>query len=361
MAEYISFQPSDFFSTKLYTGTGAELANTGVGFQPDLIWNKERSGTEGQNWTDSVRGATKYVMSNNTDAESTNAQSVKSFDSDGFTLGTFDGMNTNTETYASWNWKAGTTSGIATDGSTTITPSYYSFSQTAGISIIKYSGNATSGAQLAHGLGAKPSFLILKCTNSGENWAVYHKNMSNTLVTTNTDFDTDAQDYYLNLNAQSSRGDSTNWWHYTAPTDVNMYLGNENEVNGSGNTYIAYVFSEKKGFSKFHGHKGNGSADGVFCYTGFRPAWLMVKRVDSGSEDWNVWNSKALGYNVDNNKLYANLSTAEQTADEIDLVSNGFKFRTTNGGLNASSGTYIWAAFAESPIVSSNDIPGVAR
>ena len=361
MATYIDFQPSDFFNTVLHTGNGSELAVSGVGFEPDFTWIKNRTNVDFHVLTDTVRGATKYVKSNDTTVETTNAEGLKSWQSDGYTLGTQNQVNENTADFSGWNWKAGTTSGIATDGSTTITPSSYSFNQTAGISIIKYTGNSTSGAQLAHGLGAKPSFWMLKSTDGAESWAVYHKNMSSTLVTTNTDFDTDAQDYYTHLNTQASRGDSTDWWHYTAPTSVNMYLGNQGQVNSSSLIYIAYVFSEKRGYSKFHGHKGNGSADGVFCYTGFRPAWLMIKRVDSGTEDWNMWDSKALGYNIDNNPLYANLTNAQGTSDEIDLVSNGFKIRTTNGGFNASGGTYIWAAFAELPIVSSNDVPAVAR
>ena len=363
MAAFISFEPKDYFKNQNYTGnsSSAEIPVTGVGFQPDVVWAKNRNATYDNFIFDSVRTATNYVRSNTNAIEGTNAQTLKSFDSDGYTMGTDSDVNQSTSSFASYSWKAGTTSGIATDGSTTITPSAYSFDQTRGISIIKYSGNGSSGAQLAHGLGVKPSLCMVKRLDVTENWAVYHKNMSNTLVTTNTDFDTDAQDYYAQLDTYAARGDSTNWWHYTAPTSVNMYLGNDDAVNNSGGTYIAYVFAEKNGFSKFHGHKGNSSADGVFLYTGFRPAWLMVKRIDSGSEDWNIWNSKNLGYNIDNNKLYANLNNIESTADEIDLVSNGWKIRISGGGVNDSSGTYIWAAFSEFPIVSSNDVPGVAR
>ena len=278
MATYIDFQPSDYFNTTLYTGNNTTQSITGVGFQPDFIWIKARTYTEDHALFDVARGGTKMIASNTNGAETTSVNNITSFDADGFSVGSTDAINDNSVDYVSWNWKAGTTSGIATDGSTTITPSAYSFDQTRGISIIKYSGNGSSGAQLAHGLGAKPSLFITKRLGTTQSWAVYHKNMSNTLVTTNTDFDTDAQDYYTKLDTQAARGDSTNWWHYTAPTSVNMYLGNDDEVNNSSGTYIAYVFSEKRGYSKFHGHKGNSSADGVFCYTGFRPAWAYDKK-----------------------------------------------------------------------------------
>ena len=349
MAAYISFQPSDFFNPKLYTGTGAELAITGVGFQPDLIWNKERSGTEGQNWTDAARGVTKYVMSNNTDGESTNVQSVKSFDSDGFTLGTFDGMNTNTETYVSWNWKGGTTSGITTDGSTTITPSAYSFSATSGISIVQYSGNNTSGAKVAHGLGAAPGMIIVKTTNTPNSWNIYHKGVDATAP----------EDYYMTF-ATDARTDDSSRWNDTAPDSVNFTLGNAAAVNGSSNTMIAYCFANKKGYSKMGVYYGNGNANGTFVYTGFRPSFFMIKKTNATS-DWYLWDNKRLGYNVTNYSLSPNANFAKNTTVAVDLVSNGAKLRSLHTEQNGSGSTYVYAAFAEFPFVSSNSKAGTAR
>ena len=161
MAQFISFQPSDFYKTKLYTGTGSSNAITGVGFEPAFIWIKNRDAGDSNVWTDAVRGVTKQLFSNQTSGASTQVTNVTSFDSDGFTLGTENQVNTNTEDFVSWNWKGGTTSGITTDGSTTITPSTYNFNQTSGISVLKYGGNNTSGAKVAHGLGAVSFHIVL--------------------------------------------------------------------------------------------------------------------------------------------------------------------------------------------------------
>ena len=342
MAEYISFQPSDFFNPKLYTGTGAELAITGVGFQPDFVWNKERSGTEGQNWTDSVRGATKYIMSNNDDTESTNVQSLKSFDSDGFTLGTFDGMNTNTETYASWNWKAGTTSGI-TGG--TITPSSYSINTTSGFGIYAYAGTGSAGT-IAHGLGVAPKFMVIK-----------------SLSENNTDFVTwispMAVNEYMYMNSLASKTSDTDFMNSILPSSTLISLGNKANVNGSGETFIAYVFAEKKGFSKMGQYTGNASTDGAFVYTGFRPAYVLAKGTP-GSYNWNVFDNKRPAYNPADPPLWANSSAAQVDPYPIDLLSNGFKGKTVSSQVNSAL-NYAYVAFAEFPIVSSNDVPGVAR
>ena len=346
MAEYISFQPSDFFSTKLYTGTGAELANTGVGFQPDLIWNKERSGTEGQNWTDAVRGATKYVMSNNNDGQSTNAESVKSFDSDGFTLGTFDGMNTDTETYVAWNWKAGTTTGL-TGG--TITPTSYSINTTSGVGIYQYTGNEVSGATIAHGLGVIPQMIIVKRTQTTGDWMVYHEFNGN--------------GKYLSLNGSAAAATSTSAWNDTSPTSTLFYLGDGSYVNADSSTYIAYAFAPINGYSKFGTYSGNGNADGPMLYTGFRPSMVIVKNAGA-DEAWRQWDDKREGYNPTNDSLSPNNSWTEAfggTAQGVNLLSNGFKITSSNSEVNTSGTQYIYAAWAQFPTVSSNDVPTVAR
>ena len=191
MAAYISFQPSDFFNSVLHTGNGSELAVSGVGFQPDFTWIKNRTNVDYHVLTDSVRGATKYVRSNDTTIETTDAQGLKSFDSDGYTLGTQNQVNEVSANFVGWNWKAGTTSGIATNGSTTITPSSYSFNQTAGFSILIYTGNITSGAKLAHGLGATPDFVMIKSLAATKDWGVYNKGMNSYV---------DPEDYGIELN-----------------------------------------------------------------------------------------------------------------------------------------------------------------
>ena len=345
MAEYISFQPSDFFNTKLYTGTGSSNAITGVGFQPDATWIKGRNTTYNHVFTDAVRGVTEEIYPNTTGAEVTNAQGLTAFGSDGFTVGTDAGYNGNTNTYVSWNWKGGTTSGIATNGSTTITPSAYSFSQTAGCSIIKYTGNGTAGAKLAHGLGATPDFFIIKGLDATTDWDVYHSSLGATK--------------WLELNADGSVSTSTNRWDDTEPDSVNITLGDSTHVNDSS-AFVAYCFSAKKGYSKFSSYAANGNADGAFIYTGFRPAFILLK--DTGTNAWYLMDSKRDGYNAENKGLIPSQTSVEQAGSYgVDFLSNGFKCRTTDGWTNGSGLTYLYAAFAEFPLVSSNDIPTVAR
>jgi len=354
MAEYISFQPNDFFSTKLYTGNGTAIGSggnaiTGVGFQPDFTWMKQRNSTNNHNLQNSAVGATKYVNSDRNIAQVTNAESLTTWGADGFTLGNLADVNGSGNTFVSWNWKAGTTTGIDTTGST-ITPSAYSFNATSGFSIIAYTGNATSGATLPHGLGVAPKMIMVKALDATENWRVYH-----------ADVDASPQDKYMILDTTAAVADATWAWNDTAPTSTLFSLGSGGSVNGSGNTFIAYCFADVKGFSKFGSYTGNGNTDGPFVYTGFRPAFILMKRTDS-TGNWTIWDSKREGYNSTNDEIYANTTAAEGTGNVyVDLVSNGFKWLVTDGMVNADGGNYIYAAFAEFPIVSSNDVPTVAR
>jgi len=335
-------KPSDYFNTKLYTGNGVGGTNiTGVGFQPDLVWIKRRSGTEFNIWNDAVRGVPKNLYSNSSQAQDS-GNLMSAILSDGFTVQTDASVNSNNDTYASWNWKAGTTSGIATNGATTITPASYSFNQTSGMSIINYDGNNTAGAKVAHGLGATPAMMIVKAMNGGTiHWAVYHKSMGNTHY---MQFDTNA------------KLDDAGAWNDTSPDDVNFTVGNSDKTNTV--TYIAYCFAEKQGYSKFGSYTGNGNADGSFIYTGFKPAFVMIKRTDSAN-DWFLQDNKRLGYNAVNYYLEANTNLAEQSNSDIDILSNGFKCRSNGGGHNNSGGTYIYMAFAEQPLVGDN--PATAR
>jgi hypothetical protein len=347
MAEYISFQPSDYFNPVGYTGTasGAKVV-TGVGFQPDNIFFKLRSGVYAWAAIDAVRGVTKILECDANAAENTNSNYLASFDSDGFsTTATQDTATNSSGTYMGFSWKAGTTSGIATDGSTTITPSSYSFDQTAGISIIKYTGNSTSGAKLAHGLGAIPKWIIIKNLDATEGWTVYHEALGNTK--------------YLALNTTAAADTQTNRWNDTSPDSVNITLGDSSGVNTQ--TYIAYCFSEIRGYSKFGSYTGYDTSDGPFIYTGFRPAMVLIKRTSAGA--WWLNNSTVNPINITSLSALRSNSTAAETTDSsetIDVLSNGFKLRSNGGDINYS-GVYFYMAFAEFPLVSSNNVPGVAR
>ena len=342
--------PTIYFDTKLWTGTGSEQAISSLGFQPDWVWIKRRDSSKNHRLTDSVRGATKEMYSDLSDAEDTQAQGLKSFDSTGFTLGTNAGYNASSGTYVGWNWEAGTTSGIS--GSPSITPSGYSFSQTAGFSIIAYTGNASVGATIPHGLGVAPAVIIFKNRDSSVKWAVYHhKNTS----APETD--------HLQLNDTTATSDDDSILNDTAPGSSVITMKTSSSVNSNSVNYVAYCFSEIKGYSKHGSYTGNGDADGTFVYTGFRPAWIMIKK-SSGTENWSMYDAKR-NVNGTSNTLPLN---ADNTSDEagntgknMDILSNGVKMKTSNGELNGSGDTYIYMAFAESPFVNSNGVPTNAR
>ena len=353
---YINFKPEDHINTLLYTGDGSTTqAQTGVGFAPDMVWLKCRSGTESHVLGTTVQGGNKYLLPNSNAVEGTLTNYLKSFDADGFSVGSGGFTGSNSSTYAAWNWKGGTTSGITTNCSTTITPSAYSFSADAGISILKYTGNDTAGAKVAHGLGAVPKAIIVKSAGSSNSWNVYHVSNGATK--------------YMILDSTESVNTNTNRWNDTEPDSVNFTLGSTGATNGSGgdSPFMAYCFAEKKGFSSFGGFQGNASTDGPFCYTGFRPAYVMIKNT-SAAEAWNIWDnkrntpvgSKNAAYTV----LEANSDAAEtngSTGQVIDMLSNGFKVRTTSTEVNASGQDMVYFAFAEFPMVSSNSKSGTAR
>jgi hypothetical protein len=348
---YITFQPKDYFNTKLYTGNGSTNAITGVGFQPDWVWIKNAS--SGSNYDhvlyDAVRGVTKHIHSNTTDAEDTQSDGLTAFGTDGFTVGADTKSNSNGSTLVSWNWKAGGGAGSSnTDG--TINTISTSVNTTAGISISTYTGNATLGATVGHGLGVAPKAIIVKSYTNSEQWVVGHNEMNST----------NAWDYYMNLNSTAERGQNNNRFGNVYPTSSVFTLGNEDQVNSSSKSYVAYCFAEKKGFSKFGTYKGNGSSDGVFVYTGFKPAFLIVKR-SSDVEDWKMFDNKRPGYNLTNLRLKPNGNESEASSGGFDFTSNGFKARSTDAAENASGSTYIYMAFAEEPLVSSNNIPATAR
>jgi hypothetical protein len=338
-------KPTDHFNTVLYTGTGASLANTGVGFQPDFTWIKGRSGATEHVLTDSVRGVTIELSSNDTGADETVAQGLTAFGTDGFTVGTDGSYNTSSATYASWNWKAGGTAVSNTAG--TITSSV-SANTTSGFSVVTYTG-VTGNYTVGHGLtGMTPKMVIVKSRDSARNWVAYHHAMgANNWI-------------YPNLNLPKSP--DVNYWNNSHPTSSVFSISNTNypENNADGEDYVAYCFADVKGFSKFGSYVGNGSADGTFVYTGFKPAFVLIK-VTSGANNWYLLDNKRNSYNVVNHELYPDLSDAEATRDIADFLSNGFKLRITSGGYNGSGSSYIYMAFAEQPFVTSTGVPTTAR
>jgi len=334
--------PTIYFNTKLYTGNGSTQSITGVGFQPDWVWIKQRNGAEWHNLIDSVRGGTKVVYSNETNAEATSSNLITSFDSDGFSLGTANEVNGNTNTFASWNWLAGGTASSNTDGDIT---SSVSVNTTAGFSIVSYTGTG-SNATVGHGLGVAPKVLILKSrTRSDGQWTVGSDMLG--------------WSKFLFLDATSAE-QTFNLYQNTAPTSSVFYLSGDGGVNQSSGSMIGYAFAEKKGYSKFGSYTGNGNADGPFVYTGFRPAWVLVK-LSSGVDDWQILDNKRSPHNIVGGYLRPNSSSVTVDNDVIDFTSVGFKLRTSAGSWNPSGGTFIYMAFAESPLVNSNGVPATAR
>ena len=347
---YISFQPSDYYNTKLYTGNGTAIGSggqaiTGVGFQPDMVRVKQRDGTEKNDLCDAVRGTTKTLTPNSTAEEVTNTETLTTFGADGFTVGNSGSWNNNTSTYASWNWKAGTT---AVPSGGTITPSACSFNTTSGFGIYTYTGNGTSGATIAHGLGKVPTMMFVKITDGATlNWMSYNPDVGN--------------DRALFLNLTNAPDVSATYWNSTTPTSTLFSLGNAVGTNNSGDDYVAYVWTDIQGYSKFGKYLGNGNADGQFIYTGFRPAFLLLKRYSTTGQ-WMLYDSKRLGYNELNYDFQTTNTNAERTTGPyLDILSNGFKLRNTDTDFNGSGNSILYAAFAEFPIVSSNGLPGPAR
>jgi len=346
---------SSYFNTKLYAGTSATNSVTGVGFQPDWVWIKDRDRVTYHFLFDVVRGVTKWMPTNAANPEATFVNTLQSFNSDGFTLGSDGDVNGSPYNFVSWNWLGANTTTSNTSGSITST---VSANTTSGFSIVSWTGTGSNSDQtLGTGLSTALDFIIAKPRDSGggtDQWLVYVNGV------------TDAQNNCLLLNSTAAlttgaasgtpnRGSTAGQLKLYAGTSTNQNL------NASGLKYIAYCFHSVKGFSKFGKYTGNGSTDGPFVYTGFKPAWLMVKRTDSGAESWYMTDNKRGTYNLITPYLTANESNAEGTANMQDYLSNGFKIRGSGSYENASGGTYVYMAFADSPFVSSKGIPTTAR
>jgi hypothetical protein len=339
---------SKYFNTVLYTGTGATRSITGAGFKPDWVWIKERSASaSAHNLSDAVRGAGKALFSNTTDAEydygTGTGGNLRSFDSDGFSLGTATQTNDNGTTFVSWNWLGANTTVSNTSGSITST---VSVNTTAGFSIVSYTGTG-SNATVGHGLGVAPDFLIIKNRTGSNSWPVWSRSYGNTGV--------------MFLDLQNTPPDTNSvFLNGTSPTSSVFSIGTAGHVNTSASNYIAYVFNSVKGYSKFGSYTGNGSTDGTFIYTGFKPKFFLAKRSDTNNS-WTITNSNNQSYNQADTFLLADSSQAESTATSVDYLSNGVKIRSTGAWGNASGGTYIYMAFAENPFTSSKGIACTAR
>jgi len=339
---------TDHFNTKLYTGNNSTNAQTGVGFQPDWLWIKCRSHADSSQLVDALRG-TNALRSDGNNAQSDIANNgFTSLDSDGFTLngnGSGGNVNNSGRTYAAWNWKANGQGSSNTDGS--INTTYTSVNTTAGFSIITYTGTGSVGT-IGHGLGVKPNVIFQKRLDSTPAWTVYHDK-----------FDSNPSHKYLYLNTNGALADYADHWNDTEPTSSVITLGTDTSVNGNGYTNVIYAFAEKTGYSKFGSYVGNGSGQGSFIYTGFKPAFVMIRNYGT-TQDWYMLDTKRNTGNIVNSYLRANDGGAESTYNFIDIYSNGFKCNNNGTAANAANNNFIYMAFGQS-IVGSNNVCATAR
>ena len=327
-------QGDDYFNVVLYTGTGTTNAVTGVGFQPDLIWLKNRNYGAGTNHVlvDVIRGASLGLASNLTNAEFSTTGNFTSINSDGFTVaGTTHDYNFSTDTYVAWNWKANGAGVTNTAGTITST---VSANTTAGFSIVTWTNPTTSNFTVGHGLGVAPRMIITKVRNSTSGWVTYHASLGNT--------------YALTLNTTAAQDNSVSYFNSTSPTSTVFTLGNIG-IYGSGVTMVAYCFAAVPGYSAFGSYTGNGSTDGPFVFCNFRPRYVLTKRTDTAN-GWQIIDATRDPTNAVFQRLYTESSAAEAGGTAvIDFCSNGFKIRVGGTDNNASGGTYVYAAFAENP------------
>ena len=337
-------KPSEYFNTVTWTGNGSTQSITGVNFQPDLNWSKKRTAGNEHALVDAVRGATKTIYSNLTNAEGTQLSGLTSFDSDGFSIGSSGEYNDSGQPYVGWNWLANGSGASNTDGSITST---VSANTTSGFSIVTYTGTGAN-ATVGHGLGVAPKMVIVKSTSAVGNWLVGHSGIGFT--------------ERILLNTTGAKVTDSTSWQDTAPSSSVFSIGTNGACNTSSVNYVAYCFAEKKGFSKFGSYTGNANDDGPFIYTGFKPAFLMTKRTDS-TGNWMMWDSGRNTFNGVDKYLFADTNAAEGTVNYWDFTSNGCKNRNAaaSGNSNAAGGTYIYMAFAEQPLVGTNGVPTTAR
>jgi hypothetical protein len=330
-----------YMAPVLYTGTGTNgLSITGVGFQTDFNWTKSRSSASySHQLSDSNRGFSKYLYSNSTAAEGTDATNhIQSVNSDGYVINSGASFNASGITYVAWNWlcNAGSTS---SNTSGTIT-STVEANTTAGFSVATYTGNGSAGATFGHGLGVAPSFVIIKERGNVNGWLCYHISTGNT--------------GYIELDSNIAFQTLSTFLNNTTPSSTVVTLGTVSNVNRSGGTFVAYCFAPIAGYSAFGSYTGNGSTDGPFVYTGFRPRFVLIKISSGSTGSWWIWDSGRNTFNAASNILAPDSSGAEISPYNCDLLSNGFKLRDVTGALNGSGYTFIYAAFAENPFKYAN-------
>ena len=347
--------PTAFFQTTLYTGNGAGSHAIDQGgnstFQPDWLWIKKRNAAVNHLLHDSVRGVTNLLVSNTNAGDDSNSNIVLGFDSDGFRVGANSASNGNGDTFVAWQWKAGTS--FTNDASSTSVGSIDSagsVSTDSGFSIISYTGTGSNGT-IAHGLGAKPNIIINKTRDTtAQMWSFYHSSRGATK--------------HLGLDRQNVEDTGSAYYQDTEPTSTVFSVGSESATNHNGAAMIAYCFAEKPGYSKVGSYIGNGNANGSFLYTGFKPAWVLVKS-STYAGAWLIWDNKRStsgGFNTNHYILVPSNDEAEQqgTNYAIDILSNGFKLRNTNGNVQNSGETMVYIAFAHQPVVTSEGVPATA-
>jgi len=346
MAYSSIIKPSTLMDPKIYTGNGSTQSITGLDFQPDWVWIKNRSSSNNNRLFDSVRGAGFNIVSNATsaqiDAGTGTGGQLRSFTSDGFTVGSDGSVNHNNENIVSWNWKAGTSVSGTTTGSGTGKAYSGSVNTTSGFSIIKYIGNGTAGHSIPHHLGITPEIIMAKRLSDAGEWYVFSTGMGNTK--------------HMRLNRDGAEDTANTIWNDTSPNATNFTVGTNVDMNTNDDPVIAYSFNSVQGYSKMGEYIGNGNANGPFVYTGFKPAFVLWKKT-SAAGNWLIMDNKRSPINVAQTYLKANASAAEDaTSSDIrwDFLANGIKCRGDNSSINTSSATYTYMAFAENPFVASN-------
>jgi len=348
-------KPSDFFNTVLYTGNGGTLTVSGVGFQSNFTWLKGRSFADYHVLTDSVRGVNSQLYANDVASQGSQTNGITSFNSDGFVLGNWSNTNKASNTHVGWNWKAGTS--FTNDASATgigSIDSAGSANQDAGFSICTYTNTNTN--TIKHGLDVVPDVLIAKTRGVSGAWFLGSEKMLG------------SWNKKLNLNNTNAVATETRPFYPGSVAPTSTVFSSDQSVFGAGGsateTMVAYCFAEKQGYSKFRSYVGNGNADGVFVYLGFKPAFIIIKKSSNAGNDWYMWDNKRNTSNLTNKYLNPDLTSAEGTANYgyIDFLSNGFKTRSAaNDEINQSGHTFIYMAFAENPFVASNFNPATAR